>query len=113
MNNGDKVVYKLNNMMSVKEIHTIDEKIEIAIISLFTQVVKEELEYKKTIAELFIPKAGERLEAIREYTKWARKIEILREKGRLTKEKASNSISENVLFKDTAEEKFFKLIYLL
>ena len=47
MNNGDKVVYKLNNMMSVKEIHTIDEKIEIAIISLFTQVVKEEMEYKK------------------------------------------------------------------
>ena len=88
MNNSDKVVYKLNNMMSVKEIHTIDERIEIAIISLFTQVVKEELEYKKTIAELFIPKAGERLEAVREYTKWARKIEFLREKGRLTKDKA-------------------------
>ena len=46
------------------------------------------MEYKKTIAELFIPKAGERLEAVREYTRWAKKIEILQEKGRLTKEKA-------------------------
>ena len=45
------------------------------------------MEYKKQIAELFIPKAGERLEAVREYTKWARKIEILRDKGRLIKEK--------------------------
>ena len=36
MNNNDKVVNKLTKMMSLKEIHTIDENIEIAIISLFT-----------------------------------------------------------------------------
>ncbi len=46
------------------------------------------MEYKKTIAELFIPKAGERLEAVSKYTRWTKKIEILQEKGRLTKEKA-------------------------
>ena len=54
-------------LMKPKQLHLIDHKTESTILSLLTQIVRDELDYKRTIGKLFIRAAGERLSELSRY----------------------------------------------
>ena len=62
------VITKLMYWMSPKGLDEIDSTIENAILSLFTQIIKDETDYNLKIGKEFIPQcANERLKLVKKY----------------------------------------------
>ena len=88
---------KLNSFMESEKFQDeIDEDIEGAILSLFTQIVKEENEYKKEIVRIFINTVMKRIKRMLEYKALRSKQEFKRERGLLKEVKVNEKINENI-----------------
>lgn len=91
------LIEKLNSFMEYDKFQDeIDAEIEGAILSLFTQIVKEENEYKKIIGSIFIKTVMQRIKKMLEFKALSSKQEFERERGILKEVKESEKINENI-----------------
>ena len=118
---GDKSVGKypkalrehLVGLMKPKQLATIDHKTESAILSLITQIVRDEQDYKRTIGKLFIRTAGERLSELSRYMAYKQRHEMEIFRGKLLTVPDNEKLPDNIKFDQEGEIKFFKLIAVL
>jgi hypothetical protein len=57
-------------LLHPRNLHLIDHNTENAILSLLTQIVRDEIEYKRVIGHMFIPQIGERLRELIRYVQY-------------------------------------------
>lgn len=111
------IIEKIIWMINPDNIYLIDSDIENAILSLLTQVVKEEIENKRIIGEMFIKDAGVRMQAIMEYSSFTMKQQRYLETNQISKlrELMQNKCKYNqhIEFNEQTEMKFLKLINIL
>lgn len=97
----------------------IDHEIENAILSILTQVIRNDDSNKKTIGKMFIKEiAGQRLDNLIEYSLFKAKQIFEKDKQCIKKYKinelaSQQKISDNILFTDKNETKFFNFITTL
>lgn len=121
----------ITSMIGPDCVAEIDQDIENAILSLLIQLVREEIDNKKKVGQMFIEEvAGPRMRTIIEYVKYKEQQDFLAEQGKLGKpcemeydeesgrwklrdvDKASK-ISPNIVFNEKNELKFITLISIL
>ena len=103
----------LVNMMKPCNLHLIDHNTENSILSLLTQLVRDELEYKRQIGAMFIPMIGERLKEIMRYVQYKARQEAELARGKLKEVQADENLPDNIRFDEDCEKKFFKFINVL
>jgi len=94
-------------------VDTSNDDIEGAILSMFTQVIKDEHDYKKSVGEKFVPIAGKRLKAICRYRSYEITVQNARDTGNMDDVQNQQPSSEFVKFTPKNEEKFFKLLNVI
>jgi len=108
------LIEKLNSFMEFDKFQDdIDKEIEGATLSLFTQIVKEENEYKKVVARIFIKTVMTRIKKMLEFKALRNKQEFERERGLLKDVKESEKINENIELEDKNEKKILFLLGIL
>ena len=58
---------RLLKLLEPKNIHEMNEEMENAVLSILTQIVRDEPDYKNIVGRDFIPSAGSRLEELMKY----------------------------------------------
>jgi hypothetical protein len=101
------------HMMKPANLHLIDHNTENSILSLLTQLVRDELEYKRIIGGMFIPLIGERLKEIMRYVQYKARQEMEIARGKLKEIQADENLPDNIRFDEDCEKKFFKFINVL
>lgn len=100
----------------------VNKDIENSVVSLFIQIVKEDIENKKIIGEAFIKAAGERVMSINNFVEKSDAIEYYlksRQTQRIEELKTQRKFTKDILLEDETgradqtELKFFKLLHLL
>ena len=82
-------------------------------LSLITQIVRDDLDYKRTIGHLFIRTAGDRLSELTRYVAYKARHEQEISRGRLTSVPENERLPDNIKFNEECELKFFKLLAVL
>lgn len=100
-------------MISIQQIKNIDSEIEGNIISLFTQVIKEEIEYKRLVGQNILDNICLRLQLFIKYRFQQAKIEFDRKRNQLQPIEDKDKIPEQAELSIENEKKIWVLIGIL
>ena len=100
-------------MISKEQIKNIDSEIEGNIISLFTQVIKEEIEYKRLVGQNILDNICLRLQLFIKYRFQQAKIEFDRKRNQLQPIEDKDKIPEQAELSIENEKKIWVLIGIL
>ena len=112
----DSVKMRILNLLKPENIHEMSEEMENAILSILTQIVRDEPDYKIQIGKEFIKSAGNRIEALMRFCRYKATQDPASEKVKRPQLEAARdqiSISDNIQFAPGNELKFFKLLLVL
>lgn len=110
----DSVKMRIMNLLKPVNIGESSQEMENAILSILTQIVRDEPEYKIQIGKEFIDSAGKRIKILMQYMRYKKLQNYDLEKGKKPRKMAEfESISSNIVFDDVNEKKFFRLLIAL